>query len=85
MPYLSRKKSLDEKESLVSENCLTDDAVFDTFKAEEQEKKDKELEKRERKRVREEKKAEKEILKKEKEQKRNRKLKRRRQNNQLKI
>ena len=66
--------------------CLTDDAVFDRFKAEDQEKKDKELEKRERKRVCEEKKAKKERLKKENEQKkRNRKLKRRRQNNQLKI
>ena len=49
--------------------CLTYDAVFDRFKAEEQEKKDKELEKRERKRVREEKKAEKKRLKKEKGQK----------------
>ena len=54
LPYLSRKKSLDEKESLVSirKLCLTHDAVFDRFKAEDQEKKDKELEKHERKKLR---------------------------------
>ena len=73
LPYLSRKKSLDEKESLVSIRKLfvviTNDAVFDRFKAEDQEMKDKELEKRERKRVRDKKKAKKERLKKEKEQK----------------